>query len=290
MRFIHPTLVMLHLLFLGAAPALAAETNSVTATFMSLVDWQRNIIHEIARILVLLSDGASLIVLLSGTGLAFLYGALSELSSGHSKLVASAYFAGHPKNFFQGFWVSCQVGLFNSAATAILAVSSDLSLLRLFGDTPAHTIWLHLTAFAVFGAAGFFIALYTIRARLAGPEISATLAEQGPRLETYSHLALIGAMGLIPKGGAVLVLVFAFTNDIYGTGLLLSCAVSAGMALTIFLFSATGISAHRIALIVADESAPAARSIAAVLRLFSALAILILAVTFSVLLLIEKYS
>ncbi len=71
-------------------------------------------------------------------------------------------------------------------------------------------------------------------------------------------------MGLIPKAGTVLV--FAFANDIAQTGLILASAVSAGMAVTVFLFAVAAIGINRVVLAFADEGTPMVASLGAVLR------------------------
>jgi nickel/cobalt exporter len=289
MRMLQPIAIAALLIVLGASPASAAgDGNFWVAAFTSLIDWQRGIVQEIGRILILVRDGASLIALVSSAGLAFLYGLLSEFSSGHGKLVAAAYFAGRPARLVKGFWMSCQIGLVNAAAAAILVGSAEIGWRSLFGGTPAHSIWLRLAAFAVIGAVGFFFALHTVRAKMSNK--ADAIEEQDARLERVSHFGLIGAMGLIPKAGAVLVLVFTFANDIAGTGLILASAVSAGMATTIFIFAASGMGLHRLTLAFADEGTPMVASLGVALRLAGALAILILAISFSALVLMNRYS
>ncbi len=279
---------MLAVLLSTTSAAAAGDGNFAGAAFASLSDWQRGIVQEIGRILILVRDGASLIALLSSAALAFLYGMLSELSSGHAKLVATAYFAGRPAKLTQGFWLSCQIGLVNAGAAALLVGSADIGLHHLFGGTPAHSIWLRLAAFAVIGAAGFFFALHTVQVKLS-KEAEAVEAEDA-RLALYSHFGLIGAMGLIPKAGAVLVLVFTFANDIYGAGFILAGAVSAGMAATVFIFSGAGMAIRRITLAFADEGTTGAASLGTGLRFVAALAILVVAISFSALVLMDRYS
>ena len=279
---------MLAVLLSTTSAAAAGDGNFAGAAFASLIDWQRGIVQEIGRILILVRDGASLIALLSSAALAFLYGMLSELSSGHAKLVATAYFAGRPAKLTQGFWLSCQIGLVNAGAAALLVGSADIGLHHLFGGTPAHSIWLRLATFAVIGAAGFFFALHTVQVKLS-KEAEAVEAEDA-RLALYSHFGLIGAMGLIPKAGAVLVLVFTFANDIYGAGFILAGAVSAGMAATVFIFSGAGMAIRRITLAFADEGTTGAASLGTGLRFVAALAILVVAISFSALVLMDRYS
>jgi len=289
MRRTQPVAFAAFHLLLSATVALAAgDDYSVGAAFASMIDWQRGIVQEIGRILILVRDGASLITLLSSAALAFLYGMLSELSSGHAKLVAIAYFAGRPAKLVQSFWMSCQIGLVNAAVAALLVGSADIGLRHLFGGTPAHSIWLRLAAFAVIGAAGFFFALHAVRAKMAkDPEVVET---DDAGLVLFSHFGLIGAMGLIPKAGAVLVLVFTFANEIFGAGLILAGAVSAGMATTVFIFSGTGMMIRRITLAIADEYANSVAALGTGLRFIGALAILVVAISFSALVLMDRYS
>lgn len=290
MRIFQPIILALLVVLLSTTSAVAAgDDNFAAAAFASLIDWQRGIVQEIGRILILVRDGASLIALLSSAALAFLYGMLSELSSGHAKLVATAYFAGRPAKLVQAFWMSCQIGLVNAGAAALLVGSADIGLSHLFGGTPAHSIWLRLAAFAVIGAAGFFFALHAVRAKLSNdPEVIE--AEEDARLTLYSHFGLIGAMGLIPKAGAVLVLVFTFANDIYGAGFILAGAVSAGMAAAVYIFSCSGVIIRRITLAFADNDTNAAASLGIGLRFVAALAILVVAISFSALVLMDRYS
>ncbi len=289
MRIFELFIVAMLVVLLSAASAYAAgDGNFVGAAFASLIDWQRGIVREIGRILILVRDGASLIALLSSAALAFLYGMLSELSSGHAKLVATAYFAGRPAKLVQGFWMRCQIGLVNAGAAALLVGSADIGLRHLFGGTPAHSIWLRLAAFVVIGAAGFFFALHTVQVKLSKEAEAVEAADA--RLALYSHFGLIGAMGLIPKAGAVLVLVFTFANDIYGSGFILAGAVSAGMAATVFIFSGAGMIIRRITMAFADESITGAASLGTGLRFIAALAILVVAISFSALVLMDRYS
>ena len=53
------------------------------------------------------------------------------------------------------------------------------------------------------------------------------------------------AAGFLPCSGAILILVFAFTNGIFATGLLLTLFIALGMAITLALLGIGSVLAHR---------------------------------------------
>ena len=60
MRIIYPVFFAALILLSGASHTLAAaDANFVGAAFASLIDWQRGIVQEIGRILILVRDGGS---------------------------------------------------------------------------------------------------------------------------------------------------------------------------------------------------------------------------------------
>jgi ABC-type nickel/cobalt efflux system permease component RcnA len=275
------------ILFLGSSGAGAAEPDLVSAAFASLIDWQREIVRNIGSILMLIRDGATAIALLSSAALAFLYGMLSELGSGHGKLVAAAYFAGRGARLARAFLMACQMGLIHAALAALLVGAADIGLRHIFGGTPAHSIWLRLAAFAIIGAVGIFLGVHTIRSKFS-PD-SPAIEEQDARLKKYAHYALIAAAGSIPKAGAILILILAFANDIAVTGLILVAAVSAGMAVTIFIFAAAGIGLRRAALTFPEENTPQMALVTTLLGILSGLSIVIVAIAFSSQFLMDRY-
>jgi ABC-type nickel/cobalt efflux system permease component RcnA len=212
---------------------------------------------------------------------------LSELGSGHGKLVAAAYFAGRGARLARAFLMACQIGLIHAALAALLVGAADIGLRHIFGGTLAHSIWLRLAAFAVIGAVGMFLAVHTIRSKFSSDPRA--IEEQDAPLKKYSHYALIAAAGLIPKAGAILILIFAFANDIAVIGLILVVAVSAGMAVTIFIFAAAGIGLRRAALSFPEERTPQMASMTTLLGILSAISILIVAIVFSSLVLVDYY-
>jgi ABC-type nickel/cobalt efflux system permease component RcnA len=193
--------------------------------------------------------------------LAFAYGVLHTLGPGHGKVVVASYFLSRDAQIMRGFLMGLQIAVFHVLSAAVMVALADLVLRQAFGSAPAEVAGVRLASYgliALIGCSMLVQAVRRSRLRRAGIAVvdeccghghphrhgpSGTRPGAG---EQAREGALSLAVGLVPCTGAVLILLYAISNDILFAGVLLVLAIAAGMALTMGALGVLSIVARNI--------------------------------------------
>jgi nickel/cobalt exporter len=191
-------------------------------------------------------DGGHPGALAAAFGLCFLYGVLHALGPGHGKFVVMTYFLSHQRRWARGFLMGTQIAVMHVVSAIVIFLLAHYAAERLYdrstGDMPALRT---LSYGSILG-----IGIYMLWRALAGTKAGCGCAHEGHG-HTHEHgnekqglLSL--AVGVAPCSGAVLLLLFAFANDLVWLGIALTVAIAAGMAVTMIALGLASIFARQL--------------------------------------------
>ncbi|MGJ4854759.1 nickel/cobalt transporter [Labrys sp. La1] len=265
---------VLFLLLLAAGEALAQKSTpfgisrpeqSITGPASPFLAW---ILSETARYYQLLVDalkeskqnGTASLALIT---LSFGYGVFHAAGPGHGKAVISSYLFANDEAVKRGIALSCAFALVQ-ALSAIAMVSVLAAILNVTAQTmDASTLMLErLSNFMVMAVGAW---LFWRKGRALWGLIAARFGLPGASIHVHDancgHLALptdsdtakrnnmraILAAGLRPCTGAIIVLVFAWRQGIYGSGIIATFAMGLGTAVTIAAIATVAVMAKSLA-------------------------------------------
>jgi nickel/cobalt transporter (NicO) family protein len=223
-------------------------------------------------------------------GLAFSYGAFHAAGPGHGKAIVAAYIVANEKALKRGITIATLAALLQGivaiALVAILtvllqsgrqAVTNSINTIETisFGAIALFGAWLLLRKFAALHS------LWTGEANalamhghfhIPGPEQAQewSLKEAG---------AAILAAGLRPCSGAILILVFTFSQNILWAGILAVLAMSLGTAFTTSVIASLSVYLKNIALRLASGHGNTALWVLRIAEFLAALAVMLLGLT-----------
>lgn len=223
---------------------------------LSFVIAEQQAMHRaLSGSVVKLKQEGSLTAVLSLSALSFAYGVFHALGPGHGKAVISSYLVASGDTIRRGIALAFISSLVQGL-TAILLVSVLIVALGMTARAAtANVVWLELASYALMAGAGAFLLYRKAReiwwpARTStghdhthdhhhehdedcghGHMPSATLASKPLSLATLG--GIVGAIGIRPCVGAVLVLVFALSHGLLTAGVTAVLAMSLGTALTV---------------------------------------------------------
>ncbi len=182
--------------------------------------------------------------------LSFCYGVIHALGPGHGKLFAATYFLNQPGTLKLGLLFS-MLTMFLHVFSATVLVLAAYFLLQTSGalTVDAAGIRLEQISYALLCGVGLVL---TIRTLLETRKHKQDVREPSQR-DWKSFFGMTLAAGLVPCPGAALVLIFAATLDILGTGLLAMCVIALGMSLTTGAVSLLAIASRGILLRLATR-------------------------------------
>ncbi|WP_448954638.1 nickel/cobalt transporter [Labrys neptuniae] len=277
--------LVLAMLVLAAGQALAQKSTpfgisrpeqSITGPAHPFLVW---ILSETARYYQLLvealkeskQNGSASLALIA---LSFGYGVFHAAGPGHGKAVISSYLFANDEAVKRGLLLSCAFALVQ-ALSAIAMVSVLAAALNVTAQTmDASTLMLERLSNAMVMAVGAW--LFWRKGRALWGLIAARFGLPGASIHVHDancgHLALptdgetarrnniraILAAGLRPCTGAIIVLVFAWRQGIYGAGILSTFAMGVGTALTIAAIATVAVLAKGVAVRLAAPQSFAA--------------------------------
>jgi len=222
-----------------------------------IIATQRDVNREINRRLVAIRDGQGMGVILAGLLIAFLYGIFHALGPGHGKTVIVGYFLGRGGSIRRGIAMASWIALSHvvGAVTVVIIVHAVLS--EIYVTPVEEMLSLRLASYGAILLIGLAMLATTIRRRGAeavachhhghshGAGAHGTGAhDRGAHGRGEQRLLAIAA-GFLPCSGAILILVFALTNGILLTGLVMTLFIALGMGLTLALLGIASVLAHR---------------------------------------------
>jgi nickel/cobalt transporter (NicO) family protein len=220
---------------------------------------QRNVNREINRRLIAVRDGHGPGVIFAGLLIAFLYGVFHALGPGHGKTVIVGYFLGRGGSISRGTAMASWIAL-SHVIGAILIVGLVHFVLSHTLTTPVEeNLWLRETSYGAILAIGLIMLTMAIRDRRVLARAGHGHVGHGHDAHRHDHhhghshslrgireqRLLAVAAGFIPCSGAILILVFAFTNGILLMGMLMALFIAIGMGLTLAALGIASLLAHR---------------------------------------------
>ena len=236
----------------------------------ALVDFQRDANRRIGEQMRAIRDGKTTGALLTGVMLAFPYGAIHAAGPGHGKLVVVTYFLSREARIGRGLLMGVQIALAHVVSAVVIVTFADFLLRRAFGGVPAEIPVVRAASYGLIFLVGAVMLVRAIRAAKQGAaahdhdhhhhDDHGHACGCGPRRGEGGLLSL--GVGLIPCTGSVLILLYAFANDILWAGLLLVTTVALGMAVAMGALGLLSVLARR--LVVTRLAAGGTRALAAV--------------------------
>jgi len=235
----------------GQGPATSANQGGLLHRIEGfIIVTQRNVNREINRRLIAVRDGHGPGVIFAGLLIAFLYGVFHALGPGHGKTVIVGYFLGRGGSIARGVAMAGWIAL-SHVIGAILIVGVVHYILSHSMATPVEeTLWLRLVSYGAILAIGLVMLMLALRDRraiaLAGGHVHGHHHGHSHSLRGLREQRLLAvAAGFIPCSGAILILVFAFTNGILLMGMLMALLIAVGMGMTLAALGIASVLAHR---------------------------------------------
>jgi nickel/cobalt exporter len=197
--------------------------------------------------------------------LAFLYGVLHAAGPGHGKAVISSYLLASQETLRRGALISL-ASAFMQGLTAVVLVGLLAIVLQATSVAMGRvSAWLDVASYALITLLGAVLVgrkLWAMRPRRPAVSLSAAAVTQGDpccaahaidprRLEGPFDLKAAGAailaVGLRPCTGAVILLVFALGQGLFGLGVLAVAAMSLGTGMTVAALATLAVGAKGLA-------------------------------------------
>jgi nickel/cobalt transporter (NicO) family protein len=214
---------------------------------------QRNVNREINRRLIAVRDGHGPGVIFAGLLIAFLYGVFHALGPGHGKTVIVGYFLGRGGSIARGIAMAAWVALSHVIGAILIVGVVHVVLSHSLATPVEEALWLRLVSYGAILAIGLVMLAMVLRDRRAIALAGGHGHEHGhDHHHGHSHSLrglreqrlLAVAAGFIPCSGAILILVFAFTNGILLMGMLMALFIAIGMGMTLAALGVASVLAH----------------------------------------------
>jgi len=258
----------------GAPPESAgASLPFVNGFMMRLANAQKQLNDTISREFRSVHDGGSRLAILAILGLSFLYGALHAVGPGHGKAVVASYFVANRARWTAGIVMGSLISLIQGAsAIAMVGLLAIVLQWRQF-EVLNRTASVEFVSYALIALLGAVMLFRALTGR--GHHHDHGLDEHdqhehdqhehdhhghdhhghdhhGHAHHGHSHSLrglreqklLAVAAGFIPCSGAILILLFSFTNGILVMGMVMTLFIAIGMGLTLAALGIASVFAH----------------------------------------------
>lgn len=201
------------------------------------VSWHRQLAKSVQQ----LSQDGSPAVLWSLVSASFIYGIFHAAGPGHGKAVISAYMLASEAPLRRGISLS----FLCAAAQGLMAVLLMVIVGQMFslaGQAMQVSRFFELASFAAVGLIGVWMFTRLMRGQSScGHDHSHDHAVEEQTADRRSIIAMVLAVGIRPCSGAVLVLLFSMSADIFHWGILATLAMSLGTAITVAFLAAVSV-------------------------------------------------
>ena len=237
------------------APLFPAPTSSASGQSVTPGLWQkagafvvraeRDFSRELNGHMGAIRRGEGTAALLGGLLAAFLYGVFHTLAVGHGKTVVVDYFLGNAARPIHGLVMASWIAISHVLGAVLVAFGAHWLLRQMTMSPIEQNHWVRMASFGAIALIGAWMLMGEIR-RLRGQGVEHACAhDHGHHHGRANHRLLAVAAGFVPCTGAILILTFAFANDILASGLLMVGAIAAGMAMTLAGLGLVSMAAHR---------------------------------------------
>ena len=214
------------------------------------IDIQRDFTRDLAQHLRDVKEGgpsahSSLVLAL---GLAFTYGVVHALGPGHGKFVVTTYFMAHERRIGRGVLMGLQIAVMHVISAIVIVLVAHYLAMRAYGrtgDMPA----LRTASYASIALVGSYMLWRALKSQHSDHDHASCGHDHGHEHGDRGRQGLLSfTVGIAPCSGAVLLLIYAFANDIVPLGILMTVAIAAGMAITMIGLGLFSILARRFVL------------------------------------------
>ena len=245
----------------GASTLDASDSTGIALidnTWLSLIEFQHRVNAEIAIRMKALETGGSFTTLLSGLGVAFIYGMVHALGPGHGKFIIMSYFMGRELYLLRGLVMALQMAVVHVIAAVAIVWVADIVLKNSLGIGLAEVPSVRAGSFLIIAAIGVYMLYQAVRTSRGHADTHHNHVDHNDDDHGHSHATEGGlvamAVGMVPCPGAVLVMLFAVANDMIYPGFMLVGAMSAGIGLTIAVLGVGTILARQLATQIIKDS------------------------------------
>lgn len=221
---------------------------------------QRNVNREINRRLIAIRDGHGPDVIIAGLVIAFLYGVFHALGPGHGKTVIVGYFLGRGGSVGRGIGMAGWIALSHVIGAIAVVGLVHLVLINVLATPMEENLWLRLTSYGAIFLIGLVMLAMAIRdrhtahAHTHGHDHTGHHHHGDRHGDHHGHShslrglreqkLLAVAAGFIPCSGAILILLFSFSNGILLMGMAMTLFIAIGMGLTLAALGIVSLFAH----------------------------------------------
>ncbi len=218
---------------------------NATAVLNYGIELQRSFNRDLAHHLRAAKDGTDPQALWLAVGLAFTYGVFHALGPGHGKFVVVTYFLAHQRRVWRGFMMGTQIAVLHVISAIVIVLIAHYLATRLWGPT-GDMPGLRTASYACIALAGAYMMWRALRRD--GHEHSESCGHtHGAHTHDGGKQGLLSfTVGIAPCSGAVLLLIYAFANDVVPLGILMVAVIAFGMALTMIALGIASIVARAV--------------------------------------------
>ena len=225
-----------------------------------MLELQRWLYAEAGAQLKSFASGVDPLTLLTGIGIAALFGLVHAFMPGHGKTVLVSYFLGRPSKVIAGLSASVILVLTHVGSAVVLVLSGFILIRRTIGGVGrAPEFETASAAFIVL--IGIWLLYNAVRHR------------NHDRVTTDGRV-LAFATGLVPCPLTTFIMVYAVSNGIIVAGLLLTAGMVVGMIMTIAIFAVAAVLLRERIVHLLDKTARTREWFGRTLELISAVAII----------------
>ena len=253
---------------------------STTGIGALLLSWQSAFYRELtATLKAIHASSAALPGLLA---LAFGYGVFHAAGPGHGKAVISGYIVADDRSLGRGLALSFAAAILQALVAIALVLTLTIALRATAATMSATTTLIEQASFALVGLVGLWVLWRKAGALLALTGDAAAhdpacdhIHMPGPdeiaSLRGWREMAgVVFAAGLRPCAGALIILVFAFSQGLLWAGIAATFAMALGTALTTGALAALAVFFKFAALKLAGGSSQRGAQVIAALELLAA--------------------
>jgi nickel/cobalt exporter len=224
-----------------------------------MLELQRWLYAEAGAQLKSFANGIDPLTLLTGIGIAALFGLVHAFMPGHGKTVLVSYFLGRPSKVVAGLSASVILVLTHVGSAVLLVLAGFILIRRTIGGVGrAPEFETASAAFIVL--IGIWLLYNAIRHR------------HGDGATTDGRV-LAFATGLVPCPLTTFIMVYAASNGIIVAGLLLTAGMAVGMIVTIAIFAVAAVLLRERIVHLLEKTARTRERFGQALELISAAAI-----------------
>ena len=197
---------------------------------------QYEIGRRLAEFLNLIRAGGVPDSILAGAALTFAYGVLHTAGPGHGKIIVASYVIGSRASLAHAVGMSLYIAVAHVAAAVVTVVVLDVAARQALGAPPGELRIVRIFSYTLIASIGLHMAWRSMnrwRTRRHPSEPCQTACGCTPSVSGRAHKLLSIAVGAMPCTGALLVLSYTMAAGRLVEGLLLTAAMSGGMAITL---------------------------------------------------------